>query len=182
MVKPSSLETQLTAVTQEFVSRIVSILRGASIDDVARLGSDEAPRTPARAQAHVAAPSAAPAAPARVSAARAHAAAASIPAAAERDERGTGRRMVTAKSVDALNAQTRPRDNRPRQTAEVRAELADRIVSTLRAATAPMNVRTLSSEMKVPVDLLTVPLLELRTEGRVSKHGEKRSTTYSVRE
>jgi hypothetical protein len=41
-------------------------------------------------------------------------------------------------------------------------------------------VRALSSELGVAPDLLATPLRELRAAGRVTKHGDKRATTYSV--
>jgi hypothetical protein len=70
--------------------------------------------------------------------------------------------------------------SRERQTASRRAELADRVVHTLESAGKPLGVRAIAEELSVPVDLLVVPLRELRTAGRIHKHGEKRSTTYSV--
>jgi hypothetical protein len=67
-----------------------------------------------------------------------------------------------------------------RQTAAKRAELAERVVGTLKDAKQPMNARALSSELGVPPDLLAAPLRELRAAGRVKKHGDKRATTYSM--
>ncbi len=67
-----------------------------------------------------------------------------------------------------------------RQTAAHRAELADRVVQTLKSAPGPLGVRALSSELGVAADLLATPLRELRTAGRIAKHGEKRATTYSA--
>jgi len=67
-----------------------------------------------------------------------------------------------------------------RQTADRRAELAERILESLRKANEPLGVRQLASLLAVPVDLLQTPLLELRAAGRVAKHGEKRATTYSL--
>jgi hypothetical protein len=69
---------------------------------------------------------------------------------------------------------------RERQTAQRRAELGERVVRTLEHAARPLGVRALSSELGVAPDLLTAPLRELRAAGKVRKHGEKRSTTYSV--
>jgi hypothetical protein len=43
-----------------------------------------------------------------------------------------------------------------------------------------MGVRALSSELGVAADKLAVPLRELRSAGKIRKHGEKRATTYSV--
>jgi hypothetical protein len=69
---------------------------------------------------------------------------------------------------------------RLRQTAQNRAALADRVVHALEQASAPLGVRALSSELGVAPDLLATPLRELRTAGRITKHGDKRATTYSV--
>jgi hypothetical protein len=85
----------------------------------------------------------------------------------------------------AKGATRQPQSNhkeapRVRQTAAHRAELADRVVQTLKGATAPLGVRALSGELGVPPDLLALPLRELRAAGRITKHGEKRATTYSV--
>jgi hypothetical protein len=69
---------------------------------------------------------------------------------------------------------------RLRQTAQNRAALADRVVHALEQARAPLGVRALSSELGVAPDLLATPLRELRAAGRITKHGDKRATTYSV--
>jgi hypothetical protein len=69
---------------------------------------------------------------------------------------------------------------KPRQTAEKKAELLTRIVSILRAAGAPLAVRTIAHEAATPADRLAAPLLELRDQGKVRKHGDKRNTTYSL--
>ena len=42
-----------------------------------------------------------------------------------------------------------------------------------------MGVRAIASEVGVAADVLSAPLRELRAEGRIDKHGDKRSTTYS---
>jgi hypothetical protein len=67
-----------------------------------------------------------------------------------------------------------------RQTADVRAELAERVVKALEAAHDSLGVRALSSELGIAPDLLAAPLKELRAAGRIAKHGEKRATTYSI--
>jgi hypothetical protein len=67
-----------------------------------------------------------------------------------------------------------------RQTAARRAELGARIIRGLQEAGRPMGVRALASELGVAADLLTAPIRELRASGRIRKHGEKRSTTYST--
>ena len=69
---------------------------------------------------------------------------------------------------------------RARQTADVRAELAERVVKALGVARDSMGVRALSSELGIATDLLAAPLKELRAAGRIAKHGEKRATTYSL--
>jgi hypothetical protein len=128
MPKTSSLEADLTALTQEFVARIVETIRNASFAEVAALGSRaevkiERPRRPA-------------------------------PPLTER--------------------------RRPRQTADKRAELSDRVLRALINAPSPMGVRALSSTLNVAPDLLAVPLKDLRAEGKIAKHGDKRNTTYSA--
>ena len=77
---------------------------------------------------------------------------------------------------------SRPNSTDPgvRQTAERRAELGERVLGALRAASQPLGVRALSSELAVLPEVLAVPLRELRTAGKIRKHGEKRSTTYSA--
>jgi hypothetical protein len=67
-----------------------------------------------------------------------------------------------------------------RQTAARRAELGGRIMKALQEAGRPLGVRALASELGVAPDLLTAPIRELRAFGRLRKHGEKRSTTYST--
>ena len=69
---------------------------------------------------------------------------------------------------------------KPRQTAEKKAELLTRIVSILKAADEPLAVRTIARQASTPTDLLAGPLLELRDQGKVRKHGDKRNTTYSL--
>src|SRR5436305_681801 len=61
----------------------------------------------------------------------------------------------------------------PRQTADRRAELGERVLKALERAGEPMGVRALSSELAVAADLLAAPLRELRAAGRIAKHGEK---------
>jgi hypothetical protein len=131
----STLEAQLTALTQEFVAKLVEAIRNASFAEVANLSMHRA------AQPKVG--------------------------------RGARRGPVAA-----------PRSNGGggggRQTAARRAELGERIVGALREAASPLGVRALASELAVPADVLAVPLRELRAAGKIRKHGEKRSTTYSA--
>lgn len=129
-----TLEAQLTALTQEFVARLVDTIRNASFADVASL-------SPARPGGS-----------------------------------GTGRR-----SAPAPVTQPQPPARRGgRQTAAGRAEIGERVITALRDASEPMGVRALSSRLGVAPDVLAVPLRELRAAGKVRKHGEKRSTTYSA--
>lgn len=128
-----TLEAQLTALTQEFVAKLVEAIRNASFAEVANLGVHRA---------------AAPKASARRG-----------PAPASKPN-GSG--------------------GRGRQTAAKRAELGERIVGTLKDASSPLGVRALAGELGVPADVLAVPLRELRAAGKIRKHGENRSTTYSA--
>jgi hypothetical protein len=129
------LEGQLTALTQEFVGRLVQAIRNASFAEVAAL---PAPR-----------------------------AAISAPRIA------TTRRAGRATLAGDNGASSR-------QTAARRAELGERVVRALRSAGQPLGVRALSSDLGVEPDLLGTPLRELRSAGRIKKHGEKRATTYSA--
>jgi DNA-binding transcriptional ArsR family regulator len=129
----STLEAQLTALTQEFVAKLVDALRNASFAEVAQLST---PRGTTQS------------------------------AARPREARGPGR----PSSPGRLG----------RQTAATRAELGERVVGALRAAPQPIGVRDLSTRLGVAPDVLAVPLRELRAAGKIRKHGEKRSTTYSA--
>ena len=136
----STLEAQLTALTQEFVARLVDAIRNASFAEVANLSTSRM--------------------------------------AQPKEGRGGARRGGPGGAAE-------PRSNGAprgggRQTAARRAELGDRIVGALRDASSPLGVRALASELSVPSDVLAVPLRELRAAGKIRKHGEKRSTTYSA--
>jgi len=135
-----TLEAQLTALTQEFVAKLVDALRNASFAEVAALS----PRV-----------------------------AGGVAASAPRGPRT----KATGAVAPAEPARARAGG---RQTAARRAEIGERVLNTLKESNAPMGVRALASELGVPADLLAAPLRELRAAGRVKKHGEKRSTTYSV--
>jgi hypothetical protein len=124
-----TLEAQLTALTQEFVAKLVDALRNASFAEVASLSPARSTVVPARPRPGV------------------------------------------------VSAPSKP--NRKRQTADSRAELGERILATLQHTAHPLGVRALSSELGVEPVALAVPLKELRGAGRIRKHGEKRSTTYS---
>ncbi|HEY3820414.1 MAG TPA: hypothetical protein VGL81_24785 [Polyangiaceae bacterium] len=129
-----TLEAQLTALTQEFVAKLVDVLRNASFAEVAQLST--APAAPSGFAGRKREPRSAPRAPTSGSAGR--------------------------------------------QTAARRAELGERVIETLRAGSEPIGVRELSSQLGVAPDVLAVPLRELRAAGKIRKHGEKRSTTYSA--
>ena len=98
---------------------------------------------------------------------------------------GALRGVSIPRAKRAAPALTLPSDRarggrRPRQDADKRAELGERVMATLSKAASPLGVRALSSELGVAPDLLTAPLKELREAGRIAKHGDKRSTTYSA--
>lgn len=132
-----TLEAQLTALTQEFVARLVDAIRNASFAEVASLSSSS-PTRPAATRP-----------------------------AASREPRGARPAAASA-------------GRGGRQTAARRAEMGERVMTALREASQPMGVRALSSELGVAPDVLAVPLRELRAAGKIRKHGEKRSTTYSA--
>jgi hypothetical protein len=86
---------------------------------------------------------------------------------------------VSASPAPARKEQGERRSGNARQTADRRAELAERVLKALGAGQS-LGVRALSSELGVAADLLATPLRELRAAGRIAKHGEKRATTYSL--
>ena len=132
-----ALEDQLTALTREFVGKLVEAIRNASFAEVAALSGPHGTAAPSR--------------PARTP----------RPSTEPRPS-GTGKPRLG------------------RQTAERRAELGERLVRTLGTSKSPMGVRALASELGVPSDLLAAPLRELRQAGKIRKHGDKRSTAYSL--
>ena len=99
---------------------------------------------------------------------------------ADSPARRRARPPTTRVSASPSPSGTRSEKKPGRQTADRRAELAERVVKALEAAGQSLGVRALSSELGVAPDLLTAPLLELRAAGRIAKHGEKRATTYSL--
>ncbi len=135
MPKRTSLEADLTALTAEFVARIVTTLRNASFGEVAAL----APMPAHRARVEIPRPS---------------------------------------RSAPAVSA--KPAGTRIRRGAGERAEVAERLAETLRKSSDPLSVRALASALGIAPDRLAGPLKELRDAGRVKKHGDKRSTTYSA--
>jgi hypothetical protein len=126
-----TLEAQLTALTQEFVARLVDAIRNASFAEVASL---------------------------------------SVPRAA-----GGASESRKTRAPSPTNSR-----RGGRQTAAHRAEIGARVVTALRDASQPLGVRALSDQLGVDPEVLAVPLRELRAAGKIRKHGEKRSTTYSA--
>jgi len=72
------------------------------------------------------------------------------------------------------------KSRRRRQTDAKRAELSEKILAILTASASPMGVRAIASAAGTAADLLAAPLKQLREEGKIQKHGVKRSTTYSA--
>jgi hypothetical protein len=125
-----ALEEQLTALTREFVGKLVEAIRNASFAEVAALPASDSASAPASPR------------PRR-------------PASKTRADTG-------------------------RQTAARRAEIGNHLVRALAKAGQPLGVRALAGEMGLASDVLAVPLRELRDAGKIRKHGDKRSTTYSL--
>lgn len=141
----STLEAQLDEITREFVARIVSAIRGASLAEVAGYRTLVA-----------------------------------VSGAGATGRRGRARAAAPRNGVPSSDAEPKRRGRRPRQSPEKRAELATRILAVLKDASTPMGARAIASEVGIAPDLLAVPLRELRQGGRITKHGDKRATTYSL--
>lgn len=92
----------------------------------------------------------------------------------------TGRSSPASSAGSPSSSTSRDASRRPRQTAERRAELGERVLAALLEAPEPLGVRALAGELHVAPDLLSAPLLELRAAGKLTKHGEKRATTYAA--
>ena len=90
------------------------------------------------------------------------------------------RESAPPKAQEVDGVRTRGPGRRPRQTADKREELGERLVKVLQKAGEPLGVRALSSELNVAPDLLAAPLKDLRAAGRISKVGEKRNTRYAA--
>jgi hypothetical protein len=131
-----ALEEQLTALTREFVGKLVEAIRNASFAEVAALpapGTSSAPVSP-------------------------------------RPRRRASQATPTGSSAGGGG----------RQTAARRAEIGHHVVRALANAGGPLGVRALAGEVGLAPDRLAVPLRELRDAGKIRKHGDKRSTTYSL--
>jgi len=81
---------------------------------------------------------------------------------------------------DQVHHEDPRRARRRRQSDEKRAEVGEKILTILNASTSPMGVRAIASAAGMASDLLAAPLKQLREEGKIQKHGVKRSTTYSA--
>jgi hypothetical protein len=147
----STLEAQLYEITREFVARIVATIRSASFADVA--GYEPATST------------------------------------GRLGLRTTSRAAPSLRKRSAVNGgrdksagegEPKRRGRRPRQSVARRAEIADRILDVLRVSSSPMGARAIAGEVGLAPDLLAHSLRELRQEGRIKKHGDKRATTYSA--
>lgn len=69
---------------------------------------------------------------------------------------------------------------RTRRSAEGRAEVGERVLAALDRAGGPLGVRDIAEAVGLSPDALAAPLKDLRTSGRVRKHGDKRATKYSA--
>lgn len=79
-------------------------------------------------------------------------------------------------------AKARPEkgEGRVRRSAAGRAEVGEQIVAALGQADKPMGVRELADAVGLSPEALAAPLRELRSAGRIRKHGDKRATKYSA--
>jgi DNA-binding transcriptional ArsR family regulator len=69
---------------------------------------------------------------------------------------------------------------RARRSAAGRAEVGERVVQALSRAGRPIGVRELADAVGLTPEALAAPLRELRTAGKIDKHGDKRATKYSA--
>jgi hypothetical protein len=88
-------------------------------------------------------------------------------------------RAPSNKSKDAA-ALAGPKGRRTRRSAEGRAEVGERVLAALERAGKPLGVRDIADAVGLSPDALAAPLKELRTSGRLRKHGDKRATKYSA--
>jgi hypothetical protein len=73
-----------------------------------------------------------------------------------------------------------PKGRRTRRSAEGRAEVGERVLTALERAGKPLGVRDIADAVGLSPDALAAPLKDLRTSGRLRKHGDKRATRYSA--
>ena len=71
-------------------------------------------------------------------------------------------------------------ETRTRRSAAGRAEVGERIVAALERAAKPLGARELADTLGLTAEALAAPLRELRTAGKIRKHGDKRATKYSA--
>jgi len=90
---------------------------------------------------------------------------------------GRAQARASGKTRPAAGEATGPR---ARRSAAGRAELGEQVLAALARAGRPMGVRDLSSALGILAEALAAPLRELRTAGRIRKHGDKRATKYSA--
>ena len=150
MAKTTALEERLEAITRDFLAKIVETIRNASFAEVAGYAPPLHGQERERGQER--APE------------RARRPVTRVVATPQKDRDGAGEAGA----------------RRPRQTADKRAEISERLLDLLKRASEPLGVRAIASELSVPPDLVAAPLRDLRDAGRIAKHGDKRNTTYSL--
>jgi hypothetical protein len=79
-----------------------------------------------------------------------------------------------------VKARPDKRATRVRRSAAGRAEVGEQIVAALSKGGKPMGVRELADAVGLSADALAAPLRDLRSAGRIKKHGDKRATKYSA--
>lgn len=88
----------------------------------------------------------------------------------------TAPRASSNKSKDGTGLKGR----RTRRSAEGRAEVGERVLAALERSGKPLGVRDIAEAVGLSADALAAPLRDLRTSGRLRKHGDKRATKYSA--
>ena len=82
--------------------------------------------------------------------------------------------------VKARSDKAEKGEGRVRRSAAGRAEVGEQIAAALSRADKPMGVRELADAVGLSPEALAGPLRELRSAGRIKKHGDKRATKYSA--
>lgn len=77
-------------------------------------------------------------------------------------------------------AKTAVGGRRSRRSAAGRAEVGEQILAALAREAKPVGVRELAGSLGLTPEALAAPLRDLRTAGRIKKHGDKRATKYSA--